>query len=90
LLTLDDDEDPDTPLPDMPEKFFVISSRYIGNDIHFIVADGVSNDTVYYLNDSSEITKSNNSVWEWIEQFVKDAEHWIARGNVDYGRYGKV
>jgi len=88
LLTLDEDEDPDTPLPDMPEQFFVISARYGGDDIHFIVADGVSADAVYYLADSGAITEVSPSIWAWVEGFVKDAEHWIAEGRVDYGRYG--
>ena len=87
LLTLDEDEDPDTPLPDMPEKFFVILARYGGDDIHFIYADGRTDDAVYRLLDSDEIVRISPSIWDWIERFVKDAEHWISENRVDYGRY---
>lgn len=63
----------------LPDNAFCICAR--NGDPCFIIADGQDDCSVYFLHDDCRtITKMYTSVMDWIEVFVKDAEHWIMKG----------
>lgn len=62
----------------LPENAFCICAR--NGDPCFIIADGQDDCSVYLLQENDTIKEMYTSVMDWIEAFVKDAEHWIMRG----------
>jgi len=62
----------------LPENAFCISAR--NGDPCFIIADGQDDCSVYFLHENDTIEEVCTSVMDWIEIFVKDAEHWINKG----------
>jgi SMI1 / KNR4 family (SUKH-1) len=62
----------------LPENAVCICAR--NGDPCFILANGQDDCPVYYLHEDDTITEVCTSVMDWIESFVKDAEHWINRG----------
>lgn len=62
----------------LPDNAFCICAR--DGVPCFLIADGQDDCPVYFLHDDDTITEEWASMMDWIETFVKDAEHWINRG----------
>ncbi len=75
----------------LPKNAFFILSRY-NNQPNFILANGEEDSLVYvydYEDENNETIKEfYKSIWEWIEDLVKDAEHWVkVRRNREHLNY---
>jgi hypothetical protein len=57
----------------LPENAFFICSRY-GDDFMFILANGSDESPVYVWKYNEKIEQINTSIWEWMEDWIKDAE----------------
>jgi hypothetical protein len=65
-------------VPDFPPNAFFISARY-GEFPHYVLTGGGPDSAVYVYNyDDATITKAFDSVWDWVEAFVKDTQFFMA------------
>ncbi|WP_420126183.1 SMI1/KNR4 family protein [Longimicrobium sp.] len=65
-------------VPDIPPNAFFISARY-GEFPHYVLTGGGPDSVVYVFNDDDEATaKAFDSVWDWVEAFVKDTQFFMA------------
>ncbi|MEH2383153.1 MAG: SMI1/KNR4 family protein [Nostoc sp.] len=62
----------------LAENAFCIVAR--NGDPCFIIADGQDDCSVYMLHENGTIEEIHTCVMDWIEVYVKDAEHWIRKG----------
>lgn len=75
----------------LPKNAFFILCRY-DNKAYFVLANGEEDSLVYvydYEDENNETIKEfYKSIWEWIEDLVKDAEHWVkVRRNREHLNY---
>ena len=67
-------------VPDIPPIAFVISARY-GEYPHYLLTGDAPDSIVYVFDDDDEtVRKAFDSVWDWIEVFVKDTQFFLERG----------
>lgn len=67
-------------LPGIPPNAFFISARY-GEYPHYVLTGGGPDSVVYVFNyDDETIAKAFDSVWNWVEAFVKDTQFFMALG----------
>ena len=62
------------------KNIFLICSRY-GDNHHFIWANGESDSPVFSWPDDGEIEEINSSVWEWMEDWILDAQEMMKLRN---------
>jgi len=58
---------------ELPDNAFFICSRY-GDDLMFILANGSDDSPVYVWQYNGKFEQINTSIWEWMEDWIKDAE----------------
>lgn len=67
-------------VPDIPPNAFFISARY-GEYPHYVLTGGGADSAVYVFNyDDETVAKAFDSVWDWVEAFVKDTQFFMALG----------
>ncbi|HYW14293.1 MAG TPA: SMI1/KNR4 family protein [Longimicrobium sp.] len=68
-------------VPDIPADAVFISARY-GEWPHFVRAGSAPDAAVHVFNyDDESIAKAYDSVWDWIADFVADAQFFLALGS---------
>ena len=72
------------------KNIFIVLGRY-GEARHFIWANGESDSPVFRWPDDGEIEEINSSVWEWMDDWILDAQEMMKLRNepVYYSDYWK-